>query len=203
MKINLLAPDIYEIENFLTFEENQKFLEYCKNLDEPAWWVKDEKEEVSYHLDGKMCFWNDEETPELFDNLNKKIETLFSSYHSLVKAQLFRNLKTQSIREHRDNITGVHNLKKHQNRYGIVVYFNDEYTGGEIFYPYYGIYHKPKSGSLIMHGGNILHGTTEVSNDAIRYFSTSFVRENDLNPVTLNKSIFGDIEQSDGYKYSI
>jgi hypothetical protein len=200
LKINLLAPDIYEIENFLTFEENEEFLKYCKNLDESDWWVKDRKAALLDYFDGRTIFW-DKESPELFKNLNKKIEICFSGYLDLVKPQLYRNLKTHSIGEHRDNDIGFHKSKNYHTRYGIVVYFNDDYTGGEIYYPNHKLYHKPKSRSLILHGGNILHGTTEVSSDSIRYFSTSFVRGNELNPVILNKEMFANLEESDGSKY--
>jgi len=86
-------------------------------------------------------------------------------------------------------------------RYGIVIYYNDDYLGGEIHYPSLEISHKPKARSLVMHGGNIPHGTKKVTSDDYRYFSTSFVRGTVDKPVILNQELFGDVEQSDGSNY--
>jgi hypothetical protein len=52
-----------------------------------------------------------------------------------------------------------------------------------------------------MHGGNIPHGTTEVTSDGYRYFSTSFVRGTVDKPVILNPELFGDVEKTDGSAY--
>ena len=48
--------------------------------------------------------------------------------------------------------------------FGTIVYLNDDYLGGEIFYPQYGIEVKPKAGSLIIHRGNSdnIHGIKKI-----------------------------------------
>ena len=38
MKVNLLSPDIYEIEDFVSIQEQEEVLNYCKTLDEAEWW---------------------------------------------------------------------------------------------------------------------------------------------------------------------
>jgi hypothetical protein len=54
--------------------------------------------------------------------------------------------------------------------HGFVVYLNDNYSGGEIFYPQKNISIKPKARSLVMHPGNkeYEHGVKDVSG-SIRY----------------------------------
>jgi len=54
--------------------------------------------------------------------------------------------------------------------HGFVVYINDDYEGGEIFYPQKGLSIKPKPLSLVMHPGNkeYEHGVNEVKN-TVRY----------------------------------
>lgn len=46
--------------------------------------------------------------------------------------------------------------------WGSVVYPNDDYDGGEIYYPDYDFLYKPKPGSLVLHEGNTKHGVKKV-----------------------------------------
>jgi hypothetical protein len=59
--------------------------------------------------------------------------------------------------------------------YGSIMYLNDDYEGGEIFFPAYGIHLKPKSGTLIFFPSSQLyaHGVTEIIS-GIRYTSPHF-----------------------------
>jgi hypothetical protein len=47
--------------------------------------------------------------------------------------------------------------------WGSVVYPNDDYEGGEIYYPDYEFWYKPKPGSLVLHEGNTRHGVKKVA----------------------------------------
>jgi hypothetical protein len=46
--------------------------------------------------------------------------------------------------------------------WGSVIYLNDDYEGGEIYYPDYDYWYKPKAGSMAMHEGNTRHGVKKV-----------------------------------------
>jgi hypothetical protein len=46
--------------------------------------------------------------------------------------------------------------------WGSVVYFNEDYEGGEIYYPDYDYLYKPKAGSMAMHSGTTRHGVKKV-----------------------------------------
>ena len=59
--------------------------------------------------------------------------------------------------------------------YGSIIYLNDEYEGGEIFFPKYNIHIQPKPGTLVFFPSTNMyaHGVTEIT-DGIRYTSPHF-----------------------------
>lgn len=192
MKVNLLSPDIYEIEDFVSVDEQTAILDYCKSLDEDEWWHEEQKETFFY---GKQKLG---QLPEVFDTINHKVQNLFSNVLYVGPVALQRYLDKEPMQVHRDYwIKDI----EYYIRYGIVIYYNEDYLGGEIEYPELGIIHKPKARSLVLHGGNVLHGPKKVIGENTRYFSTAFVRGSLENPVVLNQDIFGDIEQHDGSNY--
>jgi hypothetical protein len=196
VKVNLLSPDIYEIEDFVSIEEQEEVLQYCANLDESEWWKTDYPGHENSFFFGKQKLG---ELPKVFDSITTKSKDLFRGYMHFDPVSLQRHPSGNFMQAHKDY------WKKDADyhiRFGMVIYYNDDYVGGEIEYPDLGIIHKPKARSLLMHGGNILHGTTEVTSDGYRYFSTSFIRGNIKEPVILNPDIFADVEQSDGSIYS-
>jgi hypothetical protein len=192
MKVNRISPDIYEIEDFVTLDQQKAILEYCQSLDESDWWHEDQKDTFFY---GKQKLG---QLPEFFDDINKKVQNLFSNVLYVGDVALQRYLDKEPMQVHRDY--WIKDLDYYI-RYGIVIYYNDDYLGGEIEYPELGIVHKPKARSLVLHGGNILHGPRKVIGDNPRYFSTAFVRGSTDEPVFLNPCIFGDVVQDDGSIY--
>ena len=63
--------------------------------------------------------------------------------------------------------------------FGSVIYINDDYEGGEIYYPRLGLSMKPKSGMLAIHPGTLdfLHGVRPVTS-GVRYTIASFFTTN-------------------------
>ena len=59
--------------------------------------------------------------------------------------------------------------------FGCVLYLNDNYNGGEIYFPNQNIEIKPKPNTLVFFPGNLefLHGVKPITND-VRYTLTSF-----------------------------
>jgi hypothetical protein len=192
VKVNLLSPDIYEIEDFVSVDEQTAILDYCKSLEESDWWHEEQKETFFY---GKQKLG---QLPKVFDDINQKVQNLFSNVLYVGDVALQRYLDKEPMQVHRDYwIKDI----EYYIRYGIVIYYNEDYLGGEIEYPELGIVHKPKARSLVLHGGNVLHGPKKVVGDSTRYFSTAFVRGSVETPVVLNQDIFGDVEQHDGSNY--
>ena len=206
MKVNALSPDIFEIEDFITAEEQQKVLSYAKSLEESDWWSDDVR--VPPFFNGKI---NLGQKPEVFSQIDEKIKNLFSSFYVINPISLHRHLKTNFMMPHRDydpeNKTEDHDPEKKSEgiimrpKYGAVLYYNSDYEGGAISYPDLGIVHKPKPSSFVLHGGNILHGTTQVTDDRVRYFSTTFIMATKEVPVRLNTDVFGENQQSDQYTF--
>lgn len=66
----------------------------------------------------------------------------------------------------------------YNNVYGLVVYINDDYDGGEIFYTKQNITYKPKAGDLIIHSAedHCEHGVNPVKTN-VRYSFPSSIRE--------------------------
>ena len=195
MKINRLSPDIYEIEDFITLEQQEKVLSFCNSLEEDQWWIalsEDYKIEFFY---GKQYHG---ERPSVFRDIYQNILPLFVKTHKIAELPLQRSLDHEPMSQHKDY--WLKDLDYHI-RYGIVIYFNDDYEGGEIEYPEVGLVHKPKARSLVMHGGNILHGPRQVIGSKARYFSTTFVKEDNTSTLLLNPELFGDVELHDGSSY--
>jgi hypothetical protein len=195
MKVNRLSPDIYEIEDFVTVEQQKQVLDFCNSLEEEQWWIaisENFKEEFFY---GKQYHG---QLPEVFDEINENLRKIFTQSEYVPDIALQRSLDHEPMQAHRDY--WLRNEDYHV-RYGVVIYYNDDYEGGEIEYAELGIVHKPKARSLVLHGGNILHGPRKVTDSKVRYFSTAFVRATATNPVILNKELFGEVELHDGSSY--
>ncbi|CAB4145985.1 Oxoglutarate/iron-dependent dioxygenase [uncultured Caudovirales phage] len=60
--------------------------------------------------------------------------------------------------------------------YAFVIYFNDNYSGGEICYPEYNVEHKPKAGDLVIHSSEIIHAVKKVK-QAKRYMHQGHIDE--------------------------
>ena len=69
---------------------------------------------------------------------------------------------------HKDDVEGLERVA------GCVVFLNDDYEGGEPFYPYYNKMVKPKAGMVYAHSSDEdhLHGVTQIKNK-IRYTISS------------------------------
>lgn len=195
MKINRVSPDIYEIEDFVTVEQQQKVLNFCNSLDEDTWWTSlPEQNEESFFY-GKQYHG---ERPSVFDEISENVRNLFTTKLYIGDVAVQRYKIDEAMGAHRDY--WLYDEDYHM-RYGIAIYYNDDYEGGEINYPELDIVHKPKARSLLMHGGNILHGTLPVTSDNTRFFSTTFVRGSAEIPVTLDPELFSEVELHDGSNY--
>jgi len=187
-KIAKLSDQVYEIQNFITKEELDQVTQFLSLRDESDWNASD----VQYDfwkdkvLDRKFIFPDSK-----FMDFYSRICNLFSGKFEVTGINVQRYKKDDSLGEHTDDHDG-HRLNNQKVFYGAVLYYNDDYEGGELKYPDLDIIHKPKKGSLVLHGGSILHGTTPVKNDITRYMSTVFVKHQVGEEVYLNKEIFGE-----------
>jgi hypothetical protein len=58
--------------------------------------------------------------------------------------------------------------------FSTLIYFNDNYTGGELVYPEYNIEYKPKAGDLLIHSPEVIHGVKKVKS-GLRYFAQAAI----------------------------
>jgi hypothetical protein len=66
-----------------------------------------------------------------------------------------------AIREHEIE-KEIDTITKHFSIYGYIIYLNDNYEGGEIFYPEFNFSYKPKPGDLLVHDVNVPHGVKRI-----------------------------------------
>lgn len=187
MQINKVSNDVYEIENFLSQEEIFEVNKIISNTPEEDWFNDTDKNQ-----DSTPGFWYGKnlrfKTKNIFDSINNNMKNLFESY-SYYPGELFlqRYKKGDYIKQHRDQ--WLPDLDYYIG-YGFCLYYNDDYAGGELSYPELNIVIKPKSNSLYIHAGHIMHGSLPVLDDKTRYFSTVFIRGTKESPTILKKELF-------------
>lgn len=90
--------------------------------------------------------------------------------------QIVRWLPGMEQHPHADDMTDTEGTEWfHHRHYGAIIYLNDNYSGGQTYYPQHEVEVNPKAGMLALHPGdtNHYHGVKKVS-DSIRYTIASF-----------------------------
>jgi hypothetical protein len=89
--------------------------------------------------------------------------------------QVIRWFPGMSQPPHADDMTNTDINGFEHRLYGSIIYLNDNYSGGETYYPEHNIYIKPEAGKMIVHPGTpeYIHGVTTIEND-VRYTIASF-----------------------------
>jgi hypothetical protein len=169
--MNKYKNTIYEYENFITVEEQQYLLSIAKDIN-TQWEVTDN-------------YWNEKNTVDvlpIYEILTSRAKSLFQSYShfdDFVQIKRFRPGDSMGI--HSDEI-GYHLIK-----YGIVLYLNEDFVGGEIEYPDLGLLIKPKARSLVIHPGDVNHQVKKVLHGPTRYMMTTFVHGTGDEPAILKE----------------
>jgi len=174
---NKIHKDVLEIKNFLSKVECNEVVSILQSFPEEFWrsdqyanWDKRNlKEDIK-----------DKNLDVIKFKILNKVKSLFESYAMIVPTNGQVNMQrilpnTGGLSGHKDNFVDT------TVKYGLVLYYNDDYVGGEIKYPEFDITYKPESGSLIIHDGGSFHVVNEVF-EKTRYMSTFFIHEigNDL-----------------------
>lgn len=185
---------IVEIENFLTQEELDKLYNFAKNI-----WIwdvtethKDEEGNVIYEAD----YWKDRvATSTSLNKMDPSITELISSLQQRLKPEItkFFNVdadptsptivkwikgnyqKPHADKElHEGDNAGKPNDFPHYDL-GSLFYLNDNYEGGELYFPNQGVEFKPKSGAAYFFPGdmNYIHGVREIT-EGTRYTCPMF-----------------------------
>lgn len=188
------ADNIVELPNFMTEFELSTLLDFARNLD--TW----DKTETHYNENGTVIYeseyWKDRvasemtlnivnpEIPKLLRGMVQRLQTVVEKHFNVVAAPtgttIVRWLPGQFQKPHADKElhdgpdAGLPNDFPHYD-IASLFYINDDYEGGELYFPNQGLQFKPKSGSAYFFPGdmNYIHGVTEVKK-GIRYTSPFF-----------------------------
>jgi hypothetical protein len=183
------SENIIELENFMTDFELSTLSDFAKTLN--TW----DKTETHYNENGTVIYeseyWKDRvasevtlnkvnpEMAQIIRNMMKRLQPIVEN-HFRVKivptgTTIVRWLPGQFQNPHADKElhegvdAGKPNDFPHYDLASLF-YLNDDYEGGELYFPKQGIQFKPKKGAAYFFPGdmNYIHGVTEIKN-GIRY----------------------------------
>jgi hypothetical protein len=159
IKIIKHAENVYEIEEFLTIEEQQLFLSSCTD---DGW-------ELSHpgNIVKKMTL----EQRKLSLEIRIRLSRFFDNLDSLtIVNRLRRLIKDEFMHPHKDDGDP---LNKKVVVFGIGIYLNNDFSGGELHYPDLSLSISPRPRSAVIHYGQINHEVKTVKSGA-RYSITVF-----------------------------
>lgn len=157
---------IWEVKNFLSPSEVAYFLDLANNSNADDWNNPNDPD----HWKSRVLNLKQTETLKAVE---EKIASTFYEYERIHELRSLLRYRTGDILgEHRDNA----NASDFNNIYGVVLYLNDNYDGGEIYYSELGLSLKPAAGAMVVHAAGTLHGVKQVLGDNVRYVLTSFVK---------------------------
>ena len=131
-------------------------------------WMKKMIPKVSLVVD-LLYFFDDKWEGEKIEN---KILSLFSNVDRCNSMRKIRRLKAgEYIHSHVDLIPSENVAKI---KFGIILYLNDDFDGGEIYYKDIDLTIKPKKNSILIHESTIPHEVLRVVNGK-RYSMTTFI----------------------------
>jgi hypothetical protein len=171
-KLGSSAKNIYVIDNFLPDKEYQTLSNFVNNSDHIPW-IQEPWTTERIPVEAMP-----EDSVEILKKIFKTARLDCISYYDIevdsdLMGQYFLTKwrKGSNMKPHIDT-----DAQKHQHIV-CMYYINDNYEGGEIFFPDYDLKIKPKSNSLVMFPGNenYVHGVLEVL-EGFRYtFGARFV----------------------------
>ena len=161
--------NIHRVKNFVSQNEIEYILNYSKTLPN----LQNEKRAMQ----------NADTTLEVFKEYKKKICDLVTyTFGQQVIDVIGPVIRKWNIGEYQDphsdceaiftysssgiaEMNPIHNFFSIFIEYGVLLYLNDEYNGGEIYFPEFDLEIKPEKGELIFFPGNNLymHGVKEVT----------------------------------------
>ena len=177
-----IDEDIYIFKDIISKEDAEKILNVCTNLQQGQWNLPWSGNTGDYNW-----IWSNRfATTETLESINSNISHEWKEIMNNVKKTIFNFLKKEYdvngfgyiLRARMNDKMEIHidNNEDKNIKYGVILYFNDNYDGGEVFYSDLNKSIKPEARSLILHRADIHHGVREVTK-GIRYYATAFLLE--------------------------
>ena len=179
IRFQSIGKDIWVYHNFLSSDEVKIILNKIKSSGDELW--------ESGHPENKFTIGLDEAkiiSKRVQDLLPKNLN--IHAHSSITRLNINEGHGVHSDNHDFLNIRRLSKLVKNDDcfllvdnsLYGMVVYINDNYDGGEIFYTKQNIIYKPKAGDLLVHSGeeHCEHGVHPVKTN-VRYSFSSSIRE--------------------------
>lgn len=171
MNIVKHAENIYEIENFLTTEEQELFLSSCTD---DNW-----KQLHPGNIIKRLTI----EQERVADKIRIELSKFFKNMDSFAHANYLRRLITDEFMHPHTDGGDPDNPKVII--FGIAIYLNDEFSGGELYYSDLDLIVVPKPRSVVIHDAKLNHEVKPVKSGK-RYSITEFVFGNDLTELDKN-----------------
>lgn len=180
-----LDDNIFYIENYITPEHLDIIQKECLLQDgwerEGNFWAKHNFDHNRNFQEIMMNFYKPM-TEELFNDQNNiaNFNMLLQKYtEDCIASNAEWSLQPHTDRWDSKNGEEPYSLNSKYVTGGFIIYFNDNYQGGELVYVNKNITIKPKSGMLVYHSGNeeYRHGVKRVIGE--RYMLTGFIYEKD------------------------
>ena len=173
-----LSDEIFLYKNFISKEDAKTLHNICMNYPAEVW--NSTTNPIEWY-NGKTTIFLNEAKPLL-----EKVQNLVKDTHTPTPSLSFnRMFPGDSMHVHKDSC-GEEEATANDDfgtcsitEYGVVIYLNDCFNGGEIHYPELNIEYKPVAGDLVIHHSMIDHGVKEII-EGVRYTYTTFLVKNSL-----------------------
>lgn len=171
------AENIHVVDNFVSPDDLGKIMTYAESI--RTWRSLDDvwdKRVHSFEMIQSNCEDVADFLKSLTDSVKKAISRILSAELTDVVPSIVRWRVGDHQAPHADKqeVDGSPNPYP-ENDIASLVYLNDDYEGGEIYFPNQGLSFKPSAGSLVFFPGdvNYLHGVTAVERGT-RYTMPNF-----------------------------
>ena len=196
-QIEEITDDVLLVKDFLSKEELDEFFNIIDSTPNEDWFVeyhanlknfcmqKFGRDDVDNLVaEGKFEItqnWQDKNLNiknhafqrDLFNRLNTLVEQSDNTIELSGFATIQRMQEGVELKAHTDQDTDP------SIRYAAILYLNDDYIDGELFFPNSGLEFKPKPGTMLIFPGNAEynHGFRHVGSGPIRYVLVGFIKE--------------------------
>jgi len=194
-----IAPELISIENFLSKEQIDALIDIINSTSQEDWEVEylgnlknfcmekfgrddvdnlvaEGKFEITQNWkDKNFNILNYEVQQGIYLELSSMVSNSDPELHLSGLATIQRMQSGVALTPHTDQHTDP------SIRYATIIYINEDYADGELFFPNLDITLKPKTGTLLFFSGNqeYEHGVKPVGDGPIRYVLVGFIKEKD------------------------